>query len=365
MSLPLEFDVDAIGRESKAVYSFSVDLPEGLGDLARQSFLSSSGFCPEDRIAPRWDCSSGRTPVDAGFDARGRRDGPTLVVTAGVHGDEYEGMEAIYRVFEALDPEQMRGTFVALPIITLPAFWLGIRCNPVDSKNMARVFPGAANGSYSERLAWAVLQRVLRHASFYIDLHSLGAELSYADALRLLHAGEAGRRRPEAALAFGAPVVWAHPETSVGRTLSATLDLDIPSLTRKPTAAGTFDRKTWTATQGPGQPVENSWTWRSWTGPGCPRLSTPGCWGDPATWMSLSSAGRGDCFCVSEIGAGVRSGEVLGIVRSLDGEIAEEITAPEDGVLILMRATPASTRGRTLRPWPRNCRSRGILFFQG
>jgi predicted deacylase len=342
MSLPLEFDVDAIGRESKAVYSFSVDLPEGLGDLARQSFLSSSGFCPEDRIAAEMGLQLRENTLSMPvLTARGRRDGPTLVVTAGVHGDEYEGMEAIYRVFEALDPEQMRGTFVALPIITLPAFWLGIRCNPVDSKNMARVFPGAANGSYSERLAWAVLQRVLRHASFYIDLHSSGRNYRMLTLCGYSMLGKQAAVAREAALAFGAPVVWAHPETSVGRTLSATLDLDIPSLYTEAYGGGHV------------RPEDVDCYTRGLANllkfldmavldrAGLPEGYQPRLLGGPGDLdVAIKCRQGGLFFASSEIGAGVRSGEVLGIVRSLDGEIAEEITAPEDGVLILMRATP-------------------------
>ena len=150
MSRPAEFDITAIPANSKRIFSFSVDFPEGLGDLARQSFLASSGFCPEDRMAEemtsRLEDGKLSMPVLA---ARGAESGQTLITTAGVHGDEYEGMEAIYRVFEALNPKEMKGTFIALPILTLPAFWLGIRSNPIDLKNMARVFPGDRNGTFN------------------------------------------------------------------------------------------------------------------------------------------------------------------------------------------------------------------------
>src|SRR5262245_42171787 len=47
---------------------------------------------------------------------RGARPGPALLGVAGVHGDEYEGMEALRIVFTCLDPEQMAGTFLAIPV---------------------------------------------------------------------------------------------------------------------------------------------------------------------------------------------------------------------------------------------------------
>ncbi len=350
MSHPLEFDIDAIGRDSKGIFSFSVDLPEGLGDLARQSFLASSGFCSEDRIAAEMELQlEGKKLSMPVLAAGGREEGPTLVVTAGVHGDEYEGMEAIYRVFEALDPQKMRGTFVALPIITLPAFWLGIRCNPVDSKNMARVFPGDAGGTFSERLAWAVLQRVLRHASFYIDLHSSGRNYRMLTLCGYSMLGKQAAVAREAALAFGAPVVWAHPATSPGRTLSATLDLEIPSLYTEAYGGGHV------------RPQDVDCYTRGLANllkfldiavldrAGLPEGYQPRLLGGSGDMdVAIKCRHGGLFFASAEVGARVRSGEVLGIVRSLDGRIAEEITAPEDGVLILMRATPRIYPGENI-----------------
>ena len=107
MNRPPEFDIEAIARESKEIRSFSVDLPEGLGDLAPAEFSGLQRLLParphrrRDGPAVRW-----RDIVDARPDGSGgARTDPTLVVTAGVHGDEYEGMEAIYRTYEALDPD--------------------------------------------------------------------------------------------------------------------------------------------------------------------------------------------------------------------------------------------------------------------
>ena len=59
--------------------------------------------------------------------ARGRRPGPTLVVSANVHGDEYEGVRAILETFEWLDPEAMSGDLLAVPVLNVPAFWSGTR----------------------------------------------------------------------------------------------------------------------------------------------------------------------------------------------------------------------------------------------
>ncbi|MYC82440.1 MAG: hypothetical protein F4X19_10170 [Acidobacteria bacterium] len=350
MSRPPEFDINAVGKESKAIRSFTVDLPEGLGDLARQSFLASSGFCPEDRIAAemalQFDGETLSTPV---LTARGRKDGPTLVVTAGVHGDEYEGMEAIYRTYEALDPDSLAGTFVAVPIVTLTAFWLGIRCNPVDSLNMARVFPGSADGSFSQRLAQAVLQRVLRHADFYIDLHSSGRNYHMLTLCGYSMLGEQAAVAREAALAFGAPVVWAHPNTSAGRTLSATLDLGIPSLYTEAYGAGHVRPEDVDCyTRG----LANLLKFLDMTeleGAGLPAGYKPWLLGGSGDMdVAIKCRHGGLFFAALEIGARVRRGDLLGIIRSLDGRIVEEITAPAEGVLMLMRATPRIYPGENI-----------------
>src|SRR5437899_3042027 len=78
--------------------------------------------------------------------ARGARPGKTLLVTAGVHGDEYEGMEAIRRLFAGLDPAEMVGAVVGLPVVNVPAYH-AITREGADGLNMARIFPGDPAGS--------------------------------------------------------------------------------------------------------------------------------------------------------------------------------------------------------------------------
>src|SRR4051794_22096288 len=72
----------------------------------------------------------------------GAEAGPTVVVLAGVHGDEYEGMLVIPEVFRRLDPTQMRGTVLMIPVCNVPAYLGALRSSPIDNLNMARVFPG-------------------------------------------------------------------------------------------------------------------------------------------------------------------------------------------------------------------------------
>jgi predicted deacylase len=169
---------------------------------------------------------------------RGTSRGKTLVVTAGVHGDEFEGMAALRQVFERLEPNQVRGTFVAVPIANPPAFEAGLRVNPDDRQDLARVFPGHPAGTVTEQLAYALTHRYIRHADLYCDLHSAGQFYAMPPL-----AGYQLRPEPlatvqrEAARAFGLPLVWGTAALP-GRSLSAAGGCGVPAIYAEITGEG-------------------------------------------------------------------------------------------------------------------------------
>jgi len=102
---------------------------------------------------------------------RGRAPGPKLLVTAGVHGAEYSSIEAARRL-TALDPDRLAGELTILPILNIKAFWSHQPyVNPLDGKNINRVFPGDAAGTASDRLAAWVVQTAMTGMDAYVDLH--------------------------------------------------------------------------------------------------------------------------------------------------------------------------------------------------
>ena len=90
--------------------------------------------------------------------AAGHGDGPTLAVLAGVHGDEYEGIRAIPRIFRALDQADLRGRLIAVPVCNVPAYRTATRSSPIDGLNLARVFPGDPRGTVTQRIAHVVTE---------------------------------------------------------------------------------------------------------------------------------------------------------------------------------------------------------------
>ena len=115
--------------------------------------------------------------------------GPTVTLVGGIHGDEYEGPAALWRVMERINPLLMRGRVVIVPVAHLAAFSAGTRTSPVDNANLARSFPGDAAGTITYRLARDIFETVVRAADIVIDLHSGGVRLAFVQVAGFYAAG--------------------------------------------------------------------------------------------------------------------------------------------------------------------------------
>src|SRR5690606_38798591 len=113
------------------------------------------------------------------------------------------------QAFDAVDVAVLAGTLVMVPVCNLPAYEAGLRASPIDGVNLARVFPGRADGTVTERIAHILTERLFRHADFLLDLHSGGVAYDIPTLVGYLHDdGELGQRSLAAAQAFGSPVMW-------------------------------------------------------------------------------------------------------------------------------------------------------------
>lgn len=106
-------------------------------------------------------------------------EGPTVLLTGGVHGDEYEGPIALVRLFQNLDIAQVRGRLIIVPAVNYPAFRAGTRTSPIDEVNLNRAFPGSRNGTITEMIAHYVTSELLPKADYLFDLHAGGSSLQY------------------------------------------------------------------------------------------------------------------------------------------------------------------------------------------
>src|SRR5205823_11857640 len=107
------------------------------------------------------------------FAVVGAQPGKTFVLTAGIHAAEYTGILAAIRLGRALQAADLAGRVVIIPLLNRPGFYE--RCiyvNPVDGDNLNRVFPGSSEGPWSERFAHHLLNDVVVHADYALDLHA-------------------------------------------------------------------------------------------------------------------------------------------------------------------------------------------------
>ena len=103
----------------------------------------------------------------------GVRPGPSLLLTAGIHGAEYPGIAALSELGRELDASKLAGAVVMLYPVNVQGFWK--RCDfvvPDDEKNLNRVFPGSPRGTVAERTAYLLVSELFPAADFYADLHS-------------------------------------------------------------------------------------------------------------------------------------------------------------------------------------------------
>ena len=110
-------------------------------------------------------------------------DGPTLVIMAGNHGDEYEGQIAVANLARELEQAQIRGHLILLPMLNAPAAEAGLRTSPIDDSNLNRIFPGDPKGNVSEMIAHYVEEVLMPMADYAVDLHSGGSSLFYPPTL--------------------------------------------------------------------------------------------------------------------------------------------------------------------------------------
>ena len=112
-------------------------------------------------------------------------EGPTVLLTSGVHGDEYEGQVTLTRLIQAIEPADVTGRIIVLPMANYPAAKAGMRTSPVDELNLNRVFPGRSDGRLTEMLAHYIDSELTPRADYMLDLHSGGSSLMYLPTLVL------------------------------------------------------------------------------------------------------------------------------------------------------------------------------------
>jgi predicted deacylase len=276
--------------------------------------------------------------------ANGVTAGQTLVAFAGIHGDEFEGIQAVHETFERLNPAEMSGRFIVVPIAHLAAYHSSHRSSPIDSLNLARTFPGKPDGTATERIAHYLSEKIIVHADFFIDLHSGGTAYLMPAMIGYDAAdSESGRMSREAARHVGMPVMWGHTKLGPGRSLGEAAQRNIPWLYTE-SAGGC--RVLADALVQYKNALENLLRFLKIL-PGALSASAPEVHllgdGDLDDAMFAETAG----FFVAGVNLldRVEQHQVVGLIRDVFGATLAEVRAPAKGVVAMLRANPVVSPG--------------------
>lgn len=136
-----------------------------------------------------------------------RGEGPTVLLTGGNHGDEYEGPVALMKLLQRMPAMHIEGRLIVIPALNFPALLNGSRTSPIDRGNLNRMFPGDRNGSLTAMIAHYVDTELFPRADIVFDLHAGGASFDHMPTLLAALPGNAGRHAEYIRLvdAFAAP----------------------------------------------------------------------------------------------------------------------------------------------------------------
>jgi hypothetical protein len=256
---------------------------------------------------------------------RGVRRGRTLCLTAGIHGDELNGIEIVRRVMARLVPDDLNGMVIGLPVVNLHGFRRGERDLP-DRRDLNRHFPGRRKGSAASRVAYRVFRFLRRHCHEAIDFHTGSARRTNLPQVR---ADMGEPETVELALRLG-PLVVVHSDGTRGMLRRELTRVGVPTVTYEAGEALRFQldviegvvHNVTRAAQGLTDEAD---------------LSPPDL--DRAPEMFLQSSwvrvDRGGIL-TNDVGLGdsVRQGQVLGTVQLPFSDTSQEIVAPHDGLVI-------------------------------
>ena len=309
--------------------------------------------------AARGQKAIGRIAVPDGVDAgmnipvvvlHGARPGPVLAIVSGLHGTEYASILAVERLIQLLDPGQIAGSVILVPLVNVTSFEQKIaHVNPVDGKSMNRFYPGRPDGTQTERASFLMTKEVVDQCDHLIDLHGGDLDESLRPYSYWTVTGNTTQDQisREMLLAFGLDHIIVSADRPKDPAASRYLENTAstrgkPSITAEAGHAGTTDP------DDIGLLVSGSVNVMRYLRmlPGAPAVVENPVWIDRA--VALPSEQAGIFYPLVKCGTYVQAGMKLGYVTDYVGTTIFEARAPESGVVLYIRAVPSMTKGETI-----------------
>ena len=264
--------------------------------------------------------------------------GPTVSVMAGVHGCEYVPMLALRRFLDSLDESQLRGSLRVVPIANLASFHArSAFVVPHDGLNLNRYFPGKSDGSFTERLAFALFHEAISPAQFHIDMHA-GDQVEDLEPFTIYDASTVEEASSKLAHAYGLGYVIRTERSQspiAGTSSAAAAEAGIAAITAEVGGRGLIDEVSVERhLEGLRRALADIGVLPAEFAPPAPPIEI-----NHWVWLRSKNAG----WWSSRVGVGewVEANSVIGTVRSLDDLSYEEIIAPEAGTPLFLTTSPA------------------------
>jgi predicted deacylase len=301
----------------------------------------------------------GAIEVPAGVDAgtriavavvRGARPGPTLAIVSGAHGTEYASIVAASKLVQQLDPAQLSGSVILVPLLNVASFEQKVpHVNPVDGKSMNRFYPGKSDGTQTERALFLITREVVEKCDYLIDFH--GGDID-EDLRPYSYWPKTGKAKQDEisrgmVLAFGLDhiIIAADRPTD----LSATRYLDAtasargkPAITVEAGRAGTVEPEDVAALVDGSLSVLRQLRMLS----GAPSPVEHPVWIEAI--QSAKSEEAGLFYPSVKRGSYVEKGMKLGTVTDALGRVVFEVYSPAAGVVLYICAVPSMKKGDTI-----------------
>jgi hypothetical protein len=328
--------------------------------VAVSAWQTGESFAIGSVSAARGTTASGTVAVDAAVDqgtfipitiVHGATAGPVLALIAGVHGSEYSPILALQQVRPRLDPRAISGTVILVHVANIPAF-LGrtIYTGPIDGKNLNRSYPGKADGTISDRIAYRITNDIIKRADYVVDIHSGDAN----EDLRPWTGYYAGHGTPDViarsramAIAFGFDHIVLLPQTpqtpaEAIYTGATAVALGKPSFDVECGGLGAVDPDAF------GRIADGvlSLLRHLRMLPGAPAPAARPTF--VATRSNVGSDVDGIFYRQVRAGDEVEAGAAIGYITDFFGTRVAELRAPKGGVVLSVFGTPPVRRGETV-----------------
>jgi uncharacterized protein len=271
--------------------------------------------------------------------AKGVEAGPVLGLTAAVHGNELNGLPVIQRIFSNIDPQQLRGTLVGVPVVNIPAYLANQRYF-IDGADLNRLMPGKADGNVSQIYAYRILKKLVRHFEYLLDLHtaSMGRINSYYIRANLDHPVTARLAELQNA------EIIVNNAGADGTLRSAAADLGIHAITVE---AGDPQRFQKGMIRSAITGAFNVMRYLDMIDEPIVEPDEPAVVCQHSYWLYTNAGGLLEVF--PKITDRVRQGERIALVRNVFGDVIRQYFAPEDGIVVGKSTNPTNqTGGRIL-----------------